>query len=154
MPGLKRQERSVPWSQLRKMTKDERRAAKKKLCSDSEETETADKTRLAFLDSGFWPYTMSSQITHFCYRKLMTFGVNAVTRLLEKNKLCSVLLDSTVEKLLVQHLIVMAQNNKVPILLVPFLKKVSLDSMGFATVAMAFRVCNYLKIMSRFFFFV
>ncbi|XP_043276327.1 uncharacterized protein [Venturia canescens] len=116
LPGLKREVRSVPWSQLRKLGKDERRAAKNKLCTDVDMVKPDDVAR-----------------------KFITFGVNAVTRDLEKDKLCSILLDSTVENLLIKHLVVMAQKNNVPILLVPFLKKVSLENMGFASVAMALK---------------
>lgn len=73
----------------------------------------------------------------------MILGINAVTRTLEKNNACCILLDANVEPpLLIKHIVVMAQNKKVPILLLPILKTVTLQRIGFATAAIALKVIH------------
>jgi len=70
-------------------------------------------------------------------------GINAVTRALEKDNVCCVLLDANVEpRLMIKHIIVMAQNKKIPVLLLPVLKTVTLQQIGFATAAFALKVKN------------
>ncbi|XP_014475256.1 PREDICTED: uncharacterized protein LOC106744753 [Dinoponera quadriceps] len=72
--------------------------------------------------------------------KSVILGINAVTRALEKNNICCILLDASVEPpLLVKHIVVMAQNKKVPVLLLPVLKTVTLQTIGFATAAFALK---------------
>lgn len=79
------------------------------------------------------------------FRKSVILGINTVTRALEKNNVCCILLDANVEPpLLVKHIVVMAQNKKVPILLLPVLKTVSLQTIGFATAAFALKVTIFL----------
>lgn len=83
------------------------------------------------------------------FRKSVILGINIVTRALEKNNICCILLDANVEPpLLIKHIVVMAQNKKVPILLLPVLKTVSLQTIGFATAALA------LKVIYRYFFLI
>lgn len=75
------------------------------------------------------------------FRKSVILGINAITRALEKNSVCCILLDANVEPpLLVKHIVVMAQNKKVPVLLLPVLKTVTLQTIGFATAALALKV--------------
>lgn len=71
----------------------------------------------------------------------MILGINAVTRALEKDNVCCVLLDANVEPLLlIKHIVIMAQNKKTPVLLLPVLKTVTLQNIGFATAAFALKV--------------
>ncbi|KAL2737767.1 ribonuclease P protein subunit p38-like [Vespula squamosa] len=59
-------------------------------------------------------------------------GINTVTRSLEKNTVCCVLLDANVEPpFLIKHIIMMAQMKKIPFLLVPFFKVLTLENIGF-----------------------
>lgn len=68
-------------------------------------------------------------------------GLNAITRSLEKNTVCCVLVDANIEpQLLIRHIITMAQNKKVPILLLPNLKANTLSTIGFASAACALKV--------------
>ncbi|CAL1674622.1 unnamed protein product [Lasius platythorax] len=70
--------------------------------------------------------------------KSVILGINAITRALEKHDVCCVLLDANVEPLLlIKHIVVMAQNKKIPVLLLPVLKTVTLQKIGFATAAFA-----------------
>lgn len=70
--------------------------------------------------------------------KYMIIGINKVTRSLEKDNVCSVLLDATVESpLIIKHIVTMAVNKEVPVLLLPILKLVTLEKLGFATTAFA-----------------
>ncbi|XP_011168630.2 uncharacterized protein LOC105201998 isoform X1 [Solenopsis invicta] len=72
--------------------------------------------------------------------KFMIIGVNVITRALEKNNVCCVLLDSNVEPpLIIKHVVTMAVNKKIPVLLLPILKAVTLEKMGFATAAFALK---------------
>nr|XP_012222664.1 PREDICTED: uncharacterized protein LOC105672354 [Linepithema humile] len=72
--------------------------------------------------------------------KFVILGINAVTRALEKNDVCCILLDANVEPpLLIKHIVVMAQNKKIPILLLPVLKTITLEKIGFATAAFALK---------------
>ena len=67
-------------------------------------------------------------------------GINALTRALERNELCSVLLDSNVDSIIIKHIVSMTQTENVPALLVPFLKAVTLNTIGFETAAFALKV--------------
>lgn len=72
--------------------------------------------------------------------KSVILGTNAVTRALEKDNVCCVLLDANVEpRLMIKHIIIMAQNKKIPVLLLPVLKTVTLQQIGFATAAFALK---------------
>lgn len=72
--------------------------------------------------------------------KSVILGINAITRALEKDNVCCILLDAKVEPLLIiKHIIVMAQNKKIPILLLSVLKTVTLQKIGFATAAFALK---------------
>lgn len=78
----------------------------------------------------------------------MIMGVNEVTRALEKNNVCCVLLDANVEPpLLIKHIITMAVNKKIPVLLVSILKTVTLKKMGFAATVFALKVICYFVIL-------
>ncbi|KAL0128322.1 hypothetical protein PUN28_003538 [Cardiocondyla obscurior] len=68
--------------------------------------------------------------------KFMIMGINAVTRALEKDNICCILLDANVEPpLIIKHVVTMAVNKKVPVLLLPILKITTLEKMGFAAAA-------------------
>ncbi|KAL6264778.1 hypothetical protein P5V15_004876 [Pogonomyrmex californicus] len=72
--------------------------------------------------------------------KFMIMGINAVTRALEKDDICCVLLDANVEPpLMIKHIIIMAMNKKIPVILLPTLKIVTLEKLGFATTAFALK---------------
>lgn len=59
-------------------------------------------------------------------------GINAVARSLETNAVCCVLLDSEIDPpFMVKHILSMAQNKRVPVLLLPSLKMITAISIGF-----------------------
>ncbi|KAG7202031.1 hypothetical protein KM043_004715 [Ampulex compressa] len=67
-------------------------------------------------------------------------GINATTRCLEKNDVCFLLLDAEVEpSLLIRHVILMAESKKVPVLLLPSLKSIAFNTIGYASAAFAFK---------------
>ncbi|CAL7947778.1 unnamed protein product [Xylocopa violacea] len=112
MPAIKRPPHSIPWSQLKHMKKEERAQIKKE----------------ALLNNGHVP---NPDIVNS-----IVLGINAITRSLEKDNVCCILMDANVEPhLLVKHVIHMAQNKKVPVLLLPKLKTVTLNTIGFASAA-------------------
>ncbi|KAJ8681015.1 hypothetical protein QAD02_016802 [Eretmocerus hayati] len=116
LPVLKRSEIKVPWSKLRKMNKEERSAAKKAI--QIEPNESYDENAV----------------------KSVVMGINGVTKLLEKNDVCGILLDATVTpSLLIKHIVAMAQKKDVPVLLIAFLKKLTLDLVGFASASFGLR---------------
>ena len=119
MPALKRSSVKLPWPQMRCLTKEERSAARKKAesdCNDNYNEEAA---------------------------KSIVFGINAVTRQLEKEDCCTVLLDSTVNPdLLIKHIVIMANNQKVSVFVIPFLKEVTLNTVNFACAAIGLKVIN------------
>ncbi|XP_071628154.1 uncharacterized protein [Temnothorax longispinosus] len=72
--------------------------------------------------------------------KFMIMGINVVTRALEKDNVCCVLLDANVEPpLIIKHIVTMAVNKKIPVLLLPILKIVTLEKMGFTAAAFALK---------------
>lgn len=78
-----------------------------------------------------------------CFRKSIVFGINAVTRRLERDDTSIILLDVGVEpSLLVKHILVMAQLKSVLIILISFLKKVTLETVGYASAAISLNVCS------------
>lgn len=88
----------------------------------------------------------------FIYRVSVVLGINSVTRALEKNSLCSILVDSNVEPLfMVKHIVTMSQNKEIPVLLIPFLKTVTLNKIGFASAALGIKVnfTNTLNIQQK-----
>lgn len=79
------------------------------------------------------------------------FGINIVTRSLEKNELCCILLDADVEPpFLIKHIIMMAQAKKIPIVLLPSLKSHTLENIGFASSALALK--NEVLIAGHYFY--
>ncbi|XP_047366269.1 uncharacterized protein LOC124955625 [Vespa velutina] len=70
----------------------------------------------------------------------VVLGINTVTRSLERNIACCVLLDADVEPpFLIKHIIMMAQMKKVPFLLVPSFKILTLENIGFKCSAFALK---------------
>lgn len=87
------------------------------------------------------------------YRKSIGFGVNKVTKQLEQNDTCIILLDANVDPpLLVKHVIAMAQNKNVPVLLISFLQRVTKDALGFMSLAIGLKVLNRIFLGQRIFF--
>lgn len=86
----------------------------------------------------------------------MIMGINVVTRALEKDNVCCVLLDANVEPLLlIKHIVTMAVNKKIPVLLLRILKTVTLEKMGFATAAFALKVTyEYFVILKVYIFMI
>lgn len=84
----------------------------------------------------------------------MIMGINVVTRALEKDNVCCVLLDANVEPpLIIKHIVIMAANKKIPVLLLPILKTITLEKMGFATAAFALKVTyGYFVILNAYIF--
>ncbi|KOX76615.1 hypothetical protein WN51_11249 [Melipona quadrifasciata] len=116
LPTIKRPSKLIPWSQLKKMKKEERVKAKKEALQEQENVADADLANSVVL------------------------GINAITRSLEKNNICCILMDANISPpLLIRHVIHMAQNKKVPVLLLPKLKTVTLKSIGFASAACALK---------------
>ncbi|XP_017788016.1 PREDICTED: uncharacterized protein LOC108570638 [Habropoda laboriosa] len=116
MPAIKRPSNSIPWSQLRHMKKEERAQAKKEALGKEENVPNPEMVTSIIL------------------------GINAITRSLEKENVCCILMDANIDPhLLVKHIIHMAQNKKVPILMFPKLKTVTLNTIGFATAACALK---------------
>ncbi|CAK9821882.1 hypothetical protein ANTRET_LOCUS526 [Anthophora retusa] len=116
MPAIKRPFRSIPWSQLRHMKKEERAQAKKEALVKEENVPN--------------PEIVGS----------IVLGINAITRSLEKENVCCILMEANIDPhLLVKHVIHMALNKKVPILMFPKLKTVTLNTIGFATAACALK---------------
>lgn len=79
-------------------------------------------------------------------------GINAVTKSLEKQNLCSIIVDSNIDPLfMIKHIVTMGQKKNVPVLLVPFLKSVTLSKIKFACAAVGLKVelliINYVYIL-------
>lgn len=75
------------------------------------------------------------------FRNSVILGINAITRSLEKNNVCCILMDANISPpLLIKHIIYMAQNKKVPLLLLSKLKSITLHTIGFASAAYALKV--------------
>ncbi|XP_043514031.1 uncharacterized protein LOC122530799 isoform X2 [Frieseomelitta varia] len=116
LPTIKRPSKLIPWSQLKKLKKEERVKAKKEALQEQENVSNSDLANSVVL------------------------GINAITRSLEKNNICCILMDANISPpLLIRHIIHMAQNKKVPVLLLPKLKTVTLKSIGFASAACALK---------------
>ncbi|XP_014210911.1 ribonuclease P protein subunit p38-like, partial [Copidosoma floridanum] len=118
LPVLKRDKKVLPWSQIRKMNKEERSAARKnaQVECDTTHDESAAKS--------------------------IVLGINATTRSLEKDDACCILIDGTFKPpVLIKHVIAMAKSKSIPILIVPFLKKVTLETIGFSCAAIGIKNC-------------
>ncbi|XP_053988060.1 uncharacterized protein LOC128891652 [Hylaeus anthracinus] len=114
--AIKRTHHDLPWSKLRHMKKEERALAKKEALSKEGNV-------------------LNTEIINS-----VILGLNAITRSLEKSNVCCVLMDAHIEpQFLIRHIIIMAQNKKVPILLLPNLKTITLNSIGFASAAFALK---------------
>ncbi|XP_033226849.1 uncharacterized protein LOC117179305 isoform X2 [Belonocnema kinseyi] len=112
MLPLKQPKSFILWSQLRKVKKKERISVKKT---------SHENDKISSLNKSF------------------VTGVNAVTRGLERRDLCFVLLDSNTEPILVKHIVTMTENENIPVVLIPFLKIVTLETLGFESVAFALK---------------
>lgn len=70
----------------------------------------------------------------------VALGVNTVTRSLEKDAVCCVLLDANVEPpLLIKHIVMMAQRKEIPFLLVSSLKVLTFETIGFSSTALGLK---------------
>lgn len=75
------------------------------------------------------------------------FGVNALIRSLEKEQIGCILLDGNVDPpLLIKHVAVLAQNQKIPTLVLHFLKKVTLETLGFSCIAIGLKVSSAISV--------
>lgn len=82
------------------------------------------------------------------FSESVIMGVNRLTRALEKSNVCCALLDANVDPpLLIRHIVDMAPNKNVPVLLLPILKTVTLQTIGFASAAFALKV-NHIILIS------
>ncbi|XP_057326336.1 ribonuclease P protein subunit p38-like [Microplitis mediator] len=100
----KKTDRKLSWTQLRKLSKEERKELKNK--TGDELDVNADK---------------------------IIVGVNAVTRAVEKKNISCILLEADVDPMMmIKHIVVMGQNNDIPVVLMPGLKKTTLEKIGFA----------------------
>lgn len=73
-------------------------------------------------------------------------GVNAVTRLLEQDNALCVILEANIEPMLmIKHVVTMADLRSVSVLLLPCLKNVMLEAVGFACAAIALKVVIQLR---------
>ncbi|KYQ57443.1 hypothetical protein ALC60_03404 [Trachymyrmex zeteki] len=71
--------------------------------------------------------------------KFMVIGINEVTRALEKDNVCSVLLDANIDPfILIKHIISMAVNKKIPVLMLPMLRTVTKEK-GFPSRVLALK---------------
>ncbi|XP_076653686.1 uncharacterized protein LOC143359565 [Halictus rubicundus] len=116
MPAIKRPSRTIPWSQLKEMSKEERSKVKLEALQKQEHVPDTE-----ILNS-------------------VVLGLNAITRSLEKNIVSCVLMDAGIDpQLLVKHIIMMAQNKKIPIVILPNFKTTVLNAIGFASAACALK---------------
>ncbi|XP_031841026.1 uncharacterized protein LOC116430690 [Nomia melanderi] len=116
MPAVRRPPRMIPWSQLKQMKKEERNKAKAEALLKQENVPNTDLVNSVIL------------------------GINAITRSMEKDNVCCVLMDANIDpQLLIKHIIMMAQNKKIPILLLSNFKTILLNTIGLTSAACAFK---------------
>ncbi|XP_034936076.1 uncharacterized protein [Chelonus insularis] len=112
----KRNDSKLSWAQLRGLSKDERKILRKR---NSHAQTNPEKDKIF---------------------NCIIFGINAVTKALEKETVCSILLDSSVDPLFIfKHIIIMAQNKDIPVIIIPALKTLTLEKRGFASAALAIK---------------
>ncbi|KYN30483.1 hypothetical protein ALC56_15179 [Trachymyrmex septentrionalis] len=100
LPSIKKSNCKIPKDMLKNLTKKDRALARKKMLH-----EAPPKPDIL---------------------KFMVIGINEVTRALEKDNVCSVLLDANTDPLiLIKHIISMAVNKKIPVLMLPMLRTVT-----------------------------
>ncbi|XP_015181601.1 PREDICTED: uncharacterized protein LOC107069119 [Polistes dominula] len=103
-----------------------KRPSKKRRCIENESKEEQKVS-----DEPFFKRDMLNSVV---------LGVNTVTRSLEKDAVCCVLLDANVEPpLLIKHIVMMAQRKEIPFLLVPSLKVLTLETIGFSSTALGLK---------------
>ncbi|KYN21214.1 PREDICTED: uncharacterized protein LOC108760035 [Trachymyrmex cornetzi] len=113
LPSIKKSNCKIPKDMLKNLTKKDRALARKKMLE-----ETPPKPDIL---------------------KFMVMGNNEVTRALEKNNVCSILLDANTDPLiLIKHIISMAVNKKIPILMLPMLRTVTKEK-GFPSRVLALK---------------
>ncbi|XP_078044714.1 uncharacterized protein LOC144474090 [Augochlora pura] len=116
MPAIKRQCPVIPWSKLKEMSKEERRKVKKEALLKQEHVPDAE-----IIDS-------------------VILGLNAITRAMEKDIISCILMDANIDpQLLVKHIVIMAQNKKIPMLLLPNFKNSISNAIGFSSAACALK---------------
>ncbi|KAF7996974.1 hypothetical protein HCN44_005251 [Aphidius gifuensis] len=116
LPEQKKIEKSISWGKLRKMSKEERLALKK----ESQIKDSINKSESVMND--------------------LVLGINEVTKNLEKQNLCSIIVDSNIDPLfMIKHIVTMGQKKNIPVLLVPFLKSVTLSKINFACAAVGLK---------------
>ncbi|XP_066594812.1 uncharacterized protein [Prorops nasuta] len=73
--------------------------------------------------------------------KIKKEALSKETHIVNKNVVTSVITDAKVEPLLlVKHIIIMAQINKIPVLLIPILKNITVQTMEISTAALALKI--------------
>lgn len=77
----------------------------------------------------------------FYFRKSIKFGLNSVARAIQHCQISSCLLAGDVEpEILVQHLVTLAVTHGIAVLIVPKLKKITRETVGFPCVALGIMV--------------
>lgn len=110
----------VQWSELRKVPRDQRKEVRRKLEMESVMNTSQDEEQKS--------------------RESLCLGVNAVTRGLNSSVVSSVLLAKDADpKLLISHIITMCSMKAVPILLVPALRHITKQALGFSCIALAIK---------------
>ncbi|XP_018396701.1 PREDICTED: uncharacterized protein LOC108774949 [Cyphomyrmex costatus] len=113
LPSIKKSNRKIPKDVLKNLTKEARALARKKMLE-----EAPPKPDIL---------------------KFMIIGINEVTRALEKDNVCSILLDANIDPLmLIKHIISMAVNKKIPVLMLPMLRTVTKEK-GFPSRVLALK---------------
>ena len=118
----------VQWSELKKVPRDQRREIRRKMEMESLMNMSQDQEQKS--------------------RESLCLGVNAVTRGLNSSVISSVLLAKDADpKLLISHIITMCSIKRVPVLLVPALRHITKESLGFSCIALGIKVskrCIYI----------
>ncbi|KAG5344743.1 RPP38 protein, partial [Acromyrmex charruanus] len=113
LPSIKKSNHKIPKDMLKNLTKKDRVLARKKMLE-----EAPPKPDIL---------------------KFIVIGINEVTRALEKDNVCSVLLDANTDPLiLIKHIISMAVNKKIPVLMLPMLRTITKEK-GFPSRVLALK---------------
>ena len=111
----------VQWSELKKVPREERRQLRRKMEAAAAQNMSQDEEQKS--------------------RENLCLGVNAVTRGLHSSVLASVLLAKDVDpRMLISHIITMCSTKAVPVLVVPSLRQVTKEALGFSCLAVGFKV--------------
>lgn len=78
----------------------------------------------------------------FTFRLILKMGINEVSRCIEKDQLaCCLIAEDVANCMIAKHLLFMTASKKIPVVILPDMRSVTKQIVGFSSAALGLKVC-------------